>query len=890
MTKPMTLHASAKEFVPSAAAKEFVPSSATLTKAAGPSWGPKSKDEKASGDAKKSAPAKDGAIDAKAAAKEAPKEAPKAPTPAPAPKVAAWGSKTSDAVKKAAPIKSQPKQAAPKQQQQQPPQQRGNSGRSSANNKGGDWKRGEKSKPSNGGSNSGSWARAAAKPGATNDKDVGNRRQQSRGSKGGEDGGNEDKSWSRGKVLPTELLNPGEGSSDVEKAVKRISVFDILSIRLDNLAAPSSWEPPEACHWNTPTREADIVEIAKADRIGGDVSKQERRRKKENPNDTAPALEDCKPLQVNEETRWKAKVFVGKEGEADEDEAVESKEEILRRALLILNKLSLTKFDKLSDAFINCGIGRDIDCLTGAVGMIVNKAQEEQHFASMYAGLCLKMSKTPMEGIDEGTKKGKKFKKILLERCQSEFETDAATKVKEATKGITDADEIEYHTNLIKKHYLGHMRFIGELYNGDLISIKIMLFCLPTLLKGESDDSSGDVDEEKIECFAKLITVIGSSLEQQSEAMRSVGKTDAAKSLAECWKAVEVMAGKRKGEGPKVSNRIKFMLQDLLEMKAKGWVTRRKEETAKTLAQIHKEVEKEERAAKRSSSSASLRNKGNMRRGTSSGDVRKAEKPQVDEDGFVSVAKSKMVSRSVSMSAMDQKYSSRGSTGAKPDRQSSQSKFAVLHEVGPTKKGSKSKPAEEAKPKINYLSPEECSEKAKNILKEYFVGGDTSDAVLSIHELVGAGDDGSIARGAKVVEAAILLVLERKKEDVEKFLRVYLECAKDNKIEGESFVVGLNDPLEFLNDVAIDAPLAIPHLANIVAELVKAKIIPFSFLLNSPEYFRTDQNAATFGAKVMKNIGDDAVKSEDFIEVVSKLMTEEDKANHSSVNELVEAA
>ena len=264
------------------------------------------------------------------------------------------------------------------------------------------------------------------------------------------------------------------------------------------------------------------------------------------------------------------------------------------------------------------------------------------------------------------------------------------------------------------------------------------------------------------------------------------------------------------------------------------------------------------------------------------------KKPQVDEDGFVSVAKSKTVSRSVSMTAMD---SIRGSTAFKPSRQSSQSKFAVLHESGPSKKSSKSKPVEEAKPKIIYLSPEECSEKAKNILKEYFVGGDTADAVLSIHELVGAGDDGSIARGTKVVEAAVLLVLEmNKKEDIEKFLRVYLECAKDNKIEGESFVLGLNDPLDFLNDVAIDAPLAIPHLASIVAELVKSKIIPFSFLLNSPEYFRTDQNAATFGAKVMKNIGDEAVKSEDFIEVVSKLMTEDDKTKYSSVNELIEAA
>ena len=364
---------------------------------------------------------------------------------------------------------------------------------------------------------------------------------------------------------------PGEGSSDAEKAVKRISVMDLLSIRLSNLAAPSSWEPPEACHWNSPTRISEIEETHKAERMGGDVSKQERRRKKENPNDTAPPLEDCKPLEVNEETRWKAKVFDGKADEAPEGE--ESKEDILRRAMLILNKLSLTKFDKLSDDFINCGIGRDIDCLTGAVGLIVNKAQEEQHFSSMYAGLCLKLSNTPMEGIDDGAKKGKKFKKILLERCQSEFEKDTATKVKEATKDITDEEEIEYHTNLVKKHYLGHMRFIGELYNGDLISIKIMLFCLPTLLRGESEDS-GDVDEEKIECFAKLMTVIGSSLEQQSEAMRSVGKTDAAESLADCWKTVEIMAGKREGDGPKVSNRIKFMLQDLLEMKAKGKILR----------------------------------------------------------------------------------------------------------------------------------------------------------------------------------------------------------------------------------------------------------------------------------------------------------------------------
>jgi len=746
--------------------------------------------------------------------------------------------------------------------------------------------------------------------------------------------------------VPVELMEPGEGKTDAEKAVRRIGVNDLLDMRLDFINSPSSWgeedcatKPPPVVLWDSPSRQSEIEEAAKAPRIGGDVSRIEKKRgggdkgRKPNPNDTAPPLEECKPIEVNDETRWKAKVMVK---DAKPAEEAESMEKVLQKATVILNKLSLTKFDKLSDAFISCGIGRDVECLTSAVGLIVSYAQEQQHFSSMYAGLCLKLANTPLEGIDDGSKKGKKFKKILLTRCQTEFETDTSTKIAEATKGITDKEEIEYHANLIKKHYLGHMRFIGELYKGDLISIKIMLFCLPALLKGEDGESDSDeVDEEKVECFSKLMTVIGSSLEMQSEAMRNIGKADAAESLADCWRIVEIMAGKRKEEGPKVSNRIKFMLQDLLEMKAKGWVTRRKEETAKTIAQIHKEAAKEERAAaRRSNSSASLSrmSKGSMRRGASSGDVRVMDgkqreqaKPQVDADGFVSVASTRGgFGRSQSMSMMaqkkqegNQKYSTRGSTSMGSKRPS-QGKFAVLNENNASssrrsskKAGGKAddrtvatakeaavaaakeeeeKKAKEQKPKVDYPTPDECGEKAKNVLKEFFVGGDVDDAVLSIHELVGTGDEGSVARGTKVVEAAVLLVLEMKAEDVEKFLKVYLRCAKEGKIEGESFVSGLNDPLEFLIDVAIDAPLAIPHLTSIVAELVKAEVMPFGFLLEAPDYFRTDSNAADFSAKVMKKMGGDATTKEEYIEVVEKLMTDEDKANHSSAADLIDDA
>jgi len=447
----------------------------------------------------------------------------------------------------------------------------------------------------------GSWASLAKKPGVPSAAQIvqqpppkqTQQRQHSHGGKGGQQhgkqhqqGGSNNSGWQRGNRLPAEMCKPGEGNNDAEKAVVRHVAKDLLAMRLSYLAPPLSWGdsepgPPEHCKWDSPTRVQEIDAMVKAPRMGGDVGQQQKRRKSQHA-DTAPPLEDCKPLEVNEETRWKAGVFK-KDKAQEEDE--DSDEVITKKALLILNKLSLTKFDKLSDDFIATGIGKNEQILHDVIWTIVGKAQDEPHFAAMYASLCLKLSQTPLELEADAPKKGKKFKKLLLERCQQEFETNTAEKIADATKDVEDEEEKAYKAGLVKKHYIGHMRFIGELYRADLISIKIMLFCLPALLEGETTFSeetgasstseekkdSDEIDEEKVECFAKLMTTIGSSLEQQSMAMKSVGKTDAADKLEECWATVERMAGLRKdGHAPAVSNRIKFMLQDLIEMRKKG--------------------------------------------------------------------------------------------------------------------------------------------------------------------------------------------------------------------------------------------------------------------------------------------------------------------------------
>jgi MIF4G domain. len=385
----------------------------------------------------------------------------------------------------------------------------------------------------------------------------------SRGKKQPQSKKHDDDGWKRGKLIPLDLIKPGEGDSDANKFVKRIVAGDLLSLRLLFLDPPALWEsrdeqegPPIACRWTADARIEDIRTVTNQQRLGGDVSSH-RKSKKE--HDTAPPLEECKPLEINEDTRWKATVFKKEKDNDDTDDVV------LKKALLILNKLSITKFEKLSDAFLETGIGRNENCLAGAIELIVKKAQDEPHFSAMYAALCLKLARTPMDFEEPG--KNKRFKKMLLAECQKEFETDTNTKIEKAVEGVEDEEERQLKADLVKKHYLGHMRFIGELYKGDLISIKIMLMVLPQLLEGNIKE--GDMDEEKIECFAKLMTVIGLILEQQSASLRDIGKNDASERLSECWDKVELLASK-KNNGPMISNRIKFMLQDLLEMKKNG--------------------------------------------------------------------------------------------------------------------------------------------------------------------------------------------------------------------------------------------------------------------------------------------------------------------------------
>lgn len=323
-----------------------------------------------------------------------------------------------------------------------------------------------------------------------------------------------------------------------------------------------------------------------------------------------------------------------------------------------------------------------------------------------------------------------------------------------------------------------------------------------------------------------------------------------------------------------------------------GWVKRRKEDTAKTIADIHKEVAKEEQEAKIASRRASTSG-SSLRRSSSL-----ATATQVDDDGFVSVPNRgnnfKKVGSKTNLgpppspslkkptaSTLRRAISQPGMTNYVPESPFDHKKIASQLGAAPPM------PIME-KPPTDTASPEHCVKKIQSILKEYYAGGDTDDAVLSVEELVQPEVEGSLERGAKVIEGATLLAMEGKPGDVPKMLTVMTRCVQEGKIPSASIIQGFQDPLEFLPDLEIDAPLAGKHLALIIAECLKLKALELHFLVEeSPEYFRSSGKPAMLAIQVLKERGGDP--SVDELEVVQTLMSQDDKVEFDSGKAMWEA-
>jgi translation initiation factor 4G len=260
-----------------------------------------------------------------------------------------------------------------------------------------------------------------------------------------------------------------------------------------------------------------------------------------------------------------------------------------KRVIAILNKLTPQKFQTLVVQFKELEINTE-ERLRLAIELIFEKAVEEPAYSTAYATLCKELSKKRV--TKEGSEEVVDFRSLLLEQCRNEFQKDylsesARTKYTEDMKKAETEEEkrkikaeFQLLESKMRKRSLGNIRFIGELYLQQLTRQQIIHQNIISRLLSNTD-------EESLECLCRFLSTCGAKLEADQanipENIREQFNFD------RYFTRVKSIVDEKK-----TTSRVRFMLQDLIELKANKWVSkRRKEAGPKTIDDIHKEAKLE---------------------------------------------------------------------------------------------------------------------------------------------------------------------------------------------------------------------------------------------------------------------------------------------------------
>jgi len=530
---------------------------------------------------------------------------------------------------------------------------------------------------------------------------------------------------------------------------------------------------------------------------------------------------------------------------------VEGEEKMLRNLNGILNKLTPESFDNLLQQVLKMGINT-VSLLERAVDAVFEKALSEPTFSPVYAEFCEKLSSLLAPVLDE-TGKPKKFKSLLLNQCQKEFENQ--------DKESQDLDETAK-----KQRQLGTIRFIGELFVRGLLKPNIMFDCVKIL----SDTPS----EENIEALCKLLRTVGKTLD----------KPDNAQKVNEVFTRLKEMTGM-----PGLNFRFRFMIQDVIDLRRDKWVGRIETLKAKKLSDVHKQDEEDKKRKERQERAVQKQAE----------DARRASAPTNRKAGDRYTNLRSPQKLAPSQSSQDDGFMTQTQKkGKRPNKAEVRpaSKISVPESRAPKSKAKKSENEEAKKPlqpsggfgvlvdesedggegeieqpddlddgevpeneqsEDSEKSREEALKSIERLLYDYLRSQDIKEAVDCIEELK------TTQYHSDIVDRAVNLLFDQNKEGVDLLATLFRHLTAEGIVKRKHLETGLTPTLELLDDLIIDFPLALTQLAAFVAPLIVDSVLPLSIF--SSDAASNLKASGSLGKwfdltlKSIQNLGKDAV-------------------------------
>jgi len=343
-------------------------------------------------------------------------------------------------------------------------------------------------------------------------------------------------------------------------------------------------------------------------------------------------------------------------------------------------------------------------------------------------------------------------------------------------------------------------------------------------------------EEEEIESLCKLLTTVGSLLDTQK---------------AHAHMDVYFQRMRELTKSPNVSPRMQFMLQDVIELRDRKWVTRNAVAAPATIAQIHEAAAKEKAAHEKEYSQRQISmSRGGSRRG---GD--RSEQPPANPEGWAVAGntarppskagdlsnfgkinkapptmfgpssvfagkkadKRESLSRTSSSSNMFSMLQNAESAADKTaDAQPQRRRLVLQPRTKPLEQAESPQQAESSEDEeasssavLTEMSEEAAKKKIDEDSKEFFGVRNLDEAEVYFTAL-------PTQYHHKLIDKLVSTAVESKEADAQLVSDLFARAASKNLCSPISFEEGLTPVAEIIDDIAIDAPKAFALFATMV--------------------------------------------------------------------------